>query len=72
MNFRSKIFEWEISVQYSFFSLNEKWWTRYVYARIGLFHFNPNTKDANGNKTFLKPLSTEGQDFMPGIKEYKL
>jgi len=72
LNFRSKIFEWEISGQYSFFSLNEKWWTPYVYAGIGLFHFNPSTKDTNGNKTFLKPLSTEGQGFMPGIKEYKL
>jgi hypothetical protein len=72
LNFHSKIFEWEVSGQYSFFSLNEKWWTPYVYAGIGLFHFNPSTKDANGNKTFLKPLSTEGQGFMPGSKEYKL
>lgn len=72
LNFHSKIFDWEISGQYSFFSLNEKWWTPYIYAGVGLFHFNPSTKDANGNKTFLKPLSTEGQGFMPGIKEYKL
>ena len=72
LNFRSKIFEWEISGQYSFFSLNEKWWTPYIYAGVGLFHFNPSTKDANGNKTFLKPLSTEGQGFMPGIEEYGL
>ena len=72
LNFRSKIFEWEISGQYSFFSLNEKWWTPYVYAGVGLFHFNPSTKDLNGNKTYLKPLSTEGQGFMPGIAEYGL
>jgi opacity protein-like surface antigen len=72
LNFHSKIFDWELTGQYSFFSLNEKWWTPYVYAGIGLFHFNPSTKDVNGNKTFLKPLSTEGQGFMPGIKEYKL
>jgi hypothetical protein len=72
LNFQSKIFEWEISGQYSFFSLNERWWTPYVYAGIGFFHFNPYTQDANGSKTFLKPLSTEGQGFQPGVKEYKL
>ncbi len=72
LNFQSKIFEWEITGQYSFFSLNERWWTPYVYAGIGLFHFNPYTKDASGSKTFLKPLSTEGQGFQPGVKEYKL
>ena len=54
LNFKTKIFEWEITGQYSFFSLNEKWWTPYLYAGVGLFHFNPSTKDANGNKTFLE------------------
>ena len=72
LNFKSKIFDWELTGQYSFFSLNDQWWTPYVFAGIGLFHFNPSTKDANGSKTFLKPLSTEGQGFLPGIKEYKL
>ena len=72
LNFKSKIFDWELTGQYSFFSLNDRWWTPYVFAGIGLFHFNPYTKDSGGTKTFLKPLSTEGQGFMPGIKEYKL
>lgn len=72
LNFQSKVFEWEISGQYSFFSLNERWWTPYVYAGIGIFHFNPFTKDENGGKTFLKPLSTEGQGFQPGVKDYGL
>src|SRR5688572_8328162 len=71
LNFQSKIFDWELTGQYSFFSLNEKWWTPYVFAGIGLFHFNPYTKDEEGSKTFLRPLSTEGQGFIPGIKEYK-
>lgn len=72
LNFKSKIFDWELTGQYSFFSLNDKWWTPYVFAGIGLFHFNPYTKDTSGNKAFLKPLSTEGQGFLPGVKEYKL
>ncbi len=72
LNFQTKIFEWELTGQYSFFSLNEKWWTPYVFAGIGLFHFKPFTKDENGAKTELKPLSTEGQGFISGVKEYKL
>ena len=72
LNFQSKILDWELTGQYSFFSLNEKWWTPYVYAGIGLFHFNPFTKDENGEKQFLKPLSTEGQGFLAGVNEYKL
>lgn len=72
LNFKSKIFDWELTGQYSFFSLNDRWWTPYVFAGIGLYHFNPYTNDAVGAKTFLKPLGTEGQGFMPGINEYRL
>ena len=72
LNFRTKIFDWELAGQYNFFSFNEKWWTPYVFAGIGIFHFKPYTEDANGNKIFLQPLSTEGQGFMPGVKNYKL
>jgi hypothetical protein len=72
LNFKTSIFEWELGAQYNFLSLNEHWWTPYVYAGIGVFHFNPFTKDANGGKTFLKPLSTEGQGFTAGVKKYSL
>ncbi|MDP9229212.1 MAG: DUF6089 family protein [Bacteroidota bacterium] len=72
LNFKTKIFDWELSAQYSLFSLNDRWWTPYVFAGIGIFHFKPYTKDAADNKTFLKPLSTEGQGFMTGVKNYKL
>jgi len=72
LNFRSKIWDFQLAGQYNFFSFNEKWWTPYVFAGIGFFHFNPYTNDTLGAKTYLKPLSTEGQGFMPGIKNYKL
>ena len=71
LNFATKIFDWEFTGQYSFFSLNEKWWTPYVFAGVGIYHFKPYTKDAAGSKAFLQPLSTEGQGFMPGFKMYK-
>src|SRR5947207_10039898 len=27
LNFKSKIFDWELSAQYSLFNLNDRWWT---------------------------------------------
>src|ERR1700733_4969164 len=72
LNFRSKLLDWELSAQYNLFSLNDRWWTPYIFAGIGFFHFNPYTRDTAGNKVFLKPLSTEGEGFEPGIKNYKL
>jgi hypothetical protein len=67
LNFRSKLFEWELSAQYNLFSLNDRWWTPYVYAGVALYHFKPYTKDAAGEKVYLQPLATEGQP-----KPYKL
>jgi opacity protein-like surface antigen len=72
LNFQTKLFDWELTAQYNFFSLNDKWWTPYVFAGIGLYHYNPYTKDSAGNKVFLKPLSTEGEGFAQGVKNYKL
>ena len=72
LNFRSKIEDWELTAQYSFFNLNDRWWTPYIFAGVGVYHFNPYTKDTSGKKYFLQPLSTEGEGFMTGVKNYKL
>jgi opacity protein-like surface antigen len=72
LNFKTKILDWELTAQYSLFNLNYRWWTPYLFAGIGVFHFKPYTNDSAGNKTFLKPLSTEGQGFVPSVKNYKL
>ncbi|MGH2649099.1 MAG: DUF6089 family protein [Ginsengibacter sp.] len=72
LNFSSKIADLEVTGQYSFFDLNDKWWTPYVFAGIGIYHFNPYTKDTGNKKYFLKPLSTEGEGFIQGDKNYKL
>ena len=72
LNFKTKIFDWELTGQYNFFSFNDKWWTPYIFAGIGICHFKPYTQDVNGGKVYLQPLSTEGQGFIPGVKNYKL
>jgi opacity protein-like surface antigen len=72
LNFKTKILDWELTAQYSLFNLNYRWWTPYLFAGIGVFHFKPYTYDSAGNKTFLKPLSTEGEGFVPGAQNYKL
>ena len=38
----------------------------YVFAGIGVFHFNPYTIDNSGTKVYLPPLSTEGE----GLPQY--
>src|ERR1700733_12325674 len=30
LNFRTKIADWELTGQYNFFSLNDRWWTPYI------------------------------------------
>ena len=71
LNFQTKIFDFELSASYNIFSFNERWWSPYVYAGVGFFHFNPYTKDANRNKVYLHKLSTEGQGIVPGVEPYK-
>lgn len=71
LNFASKVFEWELGVQYNILSLNYSWITPYVFAGVGVYNFKPYTHAEDGTKTYLKPLSTEGQGIIPGKKEYK-
>jgi len=46
----------------------------YLYAGVGVLHFDPYTYDKNNNKTFLRSLGTEGQGLeeYPGRKMYSL
>lgn len=70
LNFKSNIYELELSAQYNIFNFNDRWWTPYVAAGVAVFNFNPYTYNANGEKIMLKPLSTEGQGFRAGVGEY--
>jgi opacity protein-like surface antigen len=72
LDFHTRLFDWELGMQYHLFSLNNKWWTPYIFAGVGLFHFKPATRDINGNKVFLTDYSTEGQGFVRGRDPYSL
>ena len=74
LSFQSKIVEGNLLLEYSIFDLSKRNFTPYVFAGLGVFHFNPYAYDTLGNKLFLKPLSTEGQGLAqyPDRKEYKL
>lgn len=72
LNFSTKMFDWEASLQYNILDLNYSWWSPYVFTGVGLYHFKPYTKDAAGDKYFLPQLSTEGQGFVPGVDKYSL
>jgi Domain of unknown function (DUF6089) len=48
--------------------------TPYIFGGISAFYFNPFAEDNNGNKVFLRPLSTEGEGLpmYPERKQYSL
>ncbi len=74
LNFTSNISELSLVGDLSLFNLYERKWTPYVFGGVALFHFNPYTTDAGGNRVYLKPLSTEGQGLSqyPDSKPYAL
>ena len=71
LSFETRLKELELSMQYNLFSLNDKWWTPYAFAGLGFFNFKSFANDPAGNKTYLQPLSTEGQEFITGKGNYK-
>jgi opacity protein-like surface antigen len=72
LNFASQLTEGDIDLQYFITTLGQHTLTPYVFAGIGLYHFDPYTFDSTGQKYYLKPFSTEGEGFATGIKEYNL
>ena len=71
LNFQTKVFDFELTASYNIFSFNERWWSPYVFAGIGIFKFDPYTTDPNRNKVYLHKLTTEGQGLVQGIQPYK-
>ncbi|HMJ47561.1 MAG TPA: DUF6089 family protein [Ferruginibacter sp.] len=73
LNFRSKLTEAQLGVEYYILDIHNFRITPYLFAGIALFKYEPYTFDQSNVKTFLQPLSTEGQAIsQTGVKEYKL
>lgn len=72
LNFSSMISEGDVDFQYFFSPLGTNPFTPYGFIGIAVYHFNPYTFDSTGKKFFLKPLSTEGEGFIPGRPNYSL
>jgi hypothetical protein len=72
LNFASSITEGQLSLQYFITPVGDHFITPYLFGGIAMYHFNPYTFDTSGVKTYLRPLSTEGQGFVAGKNVYKL
>lgn len=73
LSFQSPITELSFVGEFYTFDLEQKSWSPYVFAGLAVYHYNPYTFDASGNKIFLRDLSTEGQGLSGyGSKPYAL
>jgi Domain of unknown function (DUF6089) len=68
--FETAIHEFSVVGEYYLFNLNDRRYSPYAFAGLAVFHFNPYAFDANHQKVFLKPLSTEGEG-IPGYPDRK-
>ena len=72
LNFTSNLTEFNLGFEYYITRIEDHALTPYVFAGIALYHFDPYTYDTSRQKFFLKPLSTEGEGFLTGVKNYSL
>lgn len=74
LNFESGILEGTLCMEINIFEPEFFNAYPYVFAGIGIFHFNPFTYDDDHVKYYLQPLGTEGQGLpaYPGRKPYSL
>ena len=74
LNFKSNILEFNLSIEFNLADPQVYNQYPYLFGGVGIFHFNPYTNDDNHKKTFLQPLSTEGEGLpdYPTRKKYSL
>ncbi len=72
LNFQSNIVEASLCVELNLVEPEIFYAYPYLFGGIGVFHFNSYTHDKDDKKTYLRPLSTEGQGMAeyPGRKPY--
>jgi hypothetical protein len=66
LNFRTKISEVQVGLECYLINLQKHKFSPYIFFGIAAYHYNSYTNDNSGVKTYLQPLSTEGQ----GLSEY--
>lgn len=74
LNFQSNILEGSLCAEYNLLEPDIFYGYPYIFGGIGIFHFNSYTYDKDNQKTYLRPLSTEGQGLAayPERKPYSL
>ncbi len=74
LSFRTNIQELSVCAEFNLVDPEIYLQIPYVFLGVGVFHFNPFTYNNEGNKTYLKPLSTEGEGLSdyPARKNYSL
>lgn len=74
LSFETSIHEFSAVGELYLFDLDERRFSPYGFAGLAVYKFNPYAYDANMNKVYLKPLSTEGQGLTgyPESKPYGL
>ncbi len=72
--FETSITEFSVVGEYYLLNLYDSRVSPYAFAGLAVFHFDPYAYNSGNQKTFLKPLSTEGQGISgyPDRQPYKL
>ncbi|MDE3236004.1 MAG: outer membrane beta-barrel protein [Bacteroidota bacterium] len=68
LNFKSFVWELAAMGEYDFLDRDVYNIVPYAFGGLGLFHFNPTTIDANGNKVHLHDIGTEGQTLPDSVR----
>ncbi len=66
LSFQTDLLEFSLCLEYNLLEPEIFYGYPYIFGGIGMYHFDPFAKDDNGQKTYLRPLSTEGQ----GLPDY--
>jgi hypothetical protein len=74
LDFQSSLPEAHLAVEVNALDVEEFILYPYAFVGVGVYHIDPYTHDKNGEKTYLHPLSTEGQGLPSygSVKPYSL